>query len=105
MRLFVLMRRSLPCLALIVLSSCASTPQPSQTSFSESQVREVRAEQKAADCAKWKNDPLPLSIQTQITAASLTMPEHRTLDQVAIMDWFNREAAAVTERQTYCKEQ
>jgi len=64
----------------------------------------VRAEQKAADCLKWKNDPLPVSIQTQITAASLTMPDARTPDQVAIMDWFNREAAAVTERQTYCGE-
>lgn len=62
----------------------------------------MRAEQKAADCLKWKNDPLPVSIQKQITTASLTTPAERTLDQVAIMDWFNREAAAVTERQTYC---
>lgn len=67
------------------------------------------AEQKAADCAVWKDEPLPAFIQERVDVAGAaeeafnagTGPKP-TPDQQAILDWFNRDAARVTKRQTYC---
>ena len=89
-------------LASLLLTACGSTPKPSPTNFS-GLVRESMAEQKAADCAVWKDEPLPAFIQERVdVAGAADEAGTATPDQQAILDWFNRDAARVTKRQTYC---
>lgn len=67
------------------------------------------AEQKAADCAVWKDEPLPAFIQERVDVAGAADAAFKagtgpkpTPDQEAILDWFNRDVGRVTKRQTYC---
>lgn len=64
------------------------------------QLKQAVADQKVADCEKWKDAPLPASIVERVNAAGSTATP--SPDQLALLDWFNRDIARVTKRQAYC---
>lgn len=100
MMLSKLSARLMICLALPLLTSCASDGPISTPNYSDILRQEV-AKQKAVDCDALTPDVVPPSVLARLDAIPPEL-HNRTPDQVALNDWMNHASSQAEKRRTYC---